>query len=52
MQFVIIQKFMGDNGYEIAHNSIINGVRVVEEKIKEDRDYKTIINDIEKAVHI
>jgi chromosomal replication initiation ATPase DnaA len=52
MQFVIIQKFMGDNGYEIAHNSIINGVRVVEEKINEDRDYKTIINDIEKAVHI
>lgn len=52
MQFVIIQKFMGDNGYEIAHNSIINGVKVIDNKIREDRDYQTIINDIEKAVFI
>jgi hypothetical protein len=43
---------MINNGYEIAHNSIINGIRVVDDKVKEDRDYQSIIKDIDKAVFI
>jgi Skp family chaperone for outer membrane proteins len=50
MKLIIIQKFMMNNGYKIAHNSVINGIRVIQEKIKEDKDYQSIIKDIEKAV--
>jgi hypothetical protein len=52
MQLVIIKKFMNDNGYDIAHNSIINGINVVDQKIKEDKDYQSIVKDIDKAVFI
>jgi len=52
MKLIIIQKFMMNNGYKIAHNSVINGIRVIQEKIKEDKDYQSIIKDIEKAVFI
>ena len=49
---IIIQRFMENNGVSIFNNSIANGVKNVEIKLEEDRDYKTIINDIEKAVFI
>lgn len=52
MKLIIIKNFMTNNGYEIAHNSIINGVRVVDDKVKEDRDYQSIIKDIDKSVFI
>lgn len=52
IQFVIIKKFMLDNGASILHNSIINGIKNVKVKIEEDKDYQTIIRDIEKAVFI
>ena len=52
MKLIIIQKFMSNNGYEIGHNSIINGIKIVEEKMKEDRDYQSIVSDIEKSVFI
>ena len=41
-----------DNKYKIAHNSIINGVKVVEGRIKEDKDYQYILKEIEKSVFI
>ena len=43
---------MLDNGASILHNSIINGIKNVKVKIEEDKDYQTIIKDIEKAVFI
>lgn len=52
IQFVIIKKFMSDNGCSILHNSIVNGVNNVKVKIVEDKDYQTIIKDIDKAVFI
>ncbi len=52
MQFVIIKKFMLDNGASILHNSIVNGINNVKVKLEEDKDYQTIIRDIEKAVFI
>lgn len=52
MRYIIIQKYMMDNKYKIAHNSIINGVKVVEGRIKEDKDYQDILKEIEKSVFI
>lgn len=52
MRYIIIQKYMMDNKYKIAHNSIINGVKVVEGRIKEDKDYQDILREIEKSVFI
>jgi chromosomal replication initiation ATPase DnaA len=52
MKYIIIQKYMMDNKYKIAHNSIINGVKVVEGRIKEDKDYQDILREIEKSVFI
>lgn len=52
MKLIIIQKFMEDNGYTISHYSVTLGINSVADKVKEDRDYKSIINDIDKAVFI
>jgi chromosomal replication initiation ATPase DnaA len=52
MKLITIQKFMEDNGYKISHCSVTLGINSVADKVKEDRDYKSIINDIDKAVFI
>jgi chromosomal replication initiation ATPase DnaA len=52
MQFVIIKNFMLDNGTSVHHNSIVNGINNVKVKLEEDKDYQSIIRDLEKAVFI
>lgn len=52
MQITIIIDFMGKNGYKIDHPSIFNGIHKVDQKIKEDRDYKTVVKDIEESVYL
>lgn len=52
IQVSYIENFMKDNGYDVYHQTIAHGIRAVDEKIKVDRDYQSIIKDIEKAVHI
>lgn len=52
MKLIYIQKYMSDNGYTIAHPSIIHGISAVENKLRDDSDLTTIIKDIEKAVYI
>lgn len=52
IKLIIIQKFMKENGYDISHNSVTNGINSVAKKIEEDRDYKSIINEIDRAVFI
>lgn len=52
MQITYIQKYMKENGYEIQHSSIIHGISSVEERIKVDKDYVTIVKEVEKAVFI
>lgn len=52
MQFVIIKNFMLDNGTSVHHNSIVNGINNVKVKLEEDKDYQTIIRELEKAVFI
>jgi chromosomal replication initiator protein len=52
IQVSYIQKYMDDNGYKIQHSSVIHGINSIQKKVNEDRDYQTIIKDIEKAVFI
>jgi chromosomal replication initiation ATPase DnaA len=52
IKLIIIQKFMENNGYKISHNSVTHGINSVAEKIEQDKDYKSIINDIDRAVFI
>lgn len=52
MRVNYIQKYMAENGYEIQHSSVIHGITTTEKRLKEDKDYVNIINQVEKSVHI
>ena len=52
MQIVIIKDFMSHNGYKIDNPSVVNGIHKVDQKIKEDRDYKTVVRDIDESVYL
>jgi chromosomal replication initiator protein len=52
MQITYIQKYMNDAGYKIQHSSIIHGINSVEQKMLDDRDYVSIVKDVERAVFI
>lgn len=52
MRINYIQKYMSENGYEIQHSSVIHGISTTESKLKEDKDYVTIVSQLDKAVHI
>jgi len=52
MKIIYIQKYMGECGYDIKHSSVIYGIASVEVKMKEDKDYVTVIRELEKAVFI
>jgi chromosomal replication initiation ATPase DnaA len=52
IQITYIKKYMLKNGYDLHHSSVVRGVKNVEEKTIEDRDYQTIISEMEKAVFI
>lgn len=52
MRHVTIKKFMIKNGFSLHYNSISNGINNVKIKIEEDRDYQTIIKELEKSVFI
>ena len=43
---------MSDNGASVFHNSIANGIDNIKSKLEEDKDYQTIIRDIERAVFV
>lgn len=52
MSLSYIIKYMGENGYSIHHPSILRGISKIDERMKEDSDYVSIIKDIEKSVFI
>ena len=52
MQITYIQKYMNEAGYDIKHSSIIHGIAAVEQKMTEDKDYVSIVKDVERAVFI
>ena len=41
-----IQKYMADNGFETGHSSIIHGVNIMKEKVKEDKDLAHVLGKI------
>lgn len=52
IQASYIQNFMKNNNYETDHTLILHGIKVTKEKVKEDRDYQSIIKEIDNAVFI
>jgi hypothetical protein len=43
---------MNEAGYIIQHSSIIHGINSVEQKMLDDKDYVSIVKEVERAVFI
>jgi hypothetical protein len=43
---------MAENGYDIQHSSVIHGIASVKEKIKLDKDYASVVKEVDRAVFI
>jgi chromosomal replication initiation ATPase DnaA len=52
MSMAYIQKFMLKGGLNIAHTSIIKGIRNIEDKLKYDEDYISVVTNLVKSVTI
>jgi chromosomal replication initiation ATPase DnaA len=52
MQITYIERYMNEGGYNIAHPSIIHGISAVEKRIAEDKDYVSVVKEVERAVFI
>lgn len=52
IKVISIKGFMENNNHKIFRTSITHGIKIVSKKVEEDRDYRDIISEIEKAVHI
>jgi len=52
MRLITIENFMENNGYKSNHNTFAHAIKIINQKISEDRDYKTIISNIENSVFI
>lgn len=52
MQITYIQKFMYDNGYKVVHSVIVHGINAMKQRVKDDKDYSSIIKEINRAVFI
>lgn len=50
MALIYIQNFMKENGYDISHSTIIHSIKSVEKRLMEDRDYASVVNNIQKRV--
>jgi len=46
IQLTYIQKYMKDRGYDIPHSTIHYGIKQVESKVIEDKDYQIVIDRI------
>lgn len=49
---ILIKDFMSKNGHTIPHQTVRHGIEIVREKIKEDKDYQSIVKEIEKSAFI
>jgi chromosomal replication initiator protein len=52
MQITYIERYMNESGYEIKHSTIIHGITAVEKRIAEDKDYVSVVKEVERAVFI
>lgn len=49
---VYMVEFMNENGHDVFRTSVTHGIKSVAKKIEEDKDYKTIVQEIELSVQI
>lgn len=52
MQVTYITNYMNEAGYNITHSTIIHGIQAVEKRMNDDRDYVSIVKELEKSVFI
>lgn len=50
MSLSYIQKYMAENSYLISHSSVIYGINIIIDRVKDDSDYMQVVKDIQKAV--
>ena len=50
MKISYIQMYMKESGYDIAHSSIIHGIRQVKLLVDSDKDYHRMISEIEETI--
>ncbi len=48
MRLKYISTFMLEKGYDISHSSIIHGIKCMESKVSEDKDYLALMKNIKK----
>jgi len=46
MRLRYIQEYMKQNGYDIAHSSILHGIDVVKKRLVQDEDYEWLISKV------
>ena len=46
MSLSYIQKYMAENNYYISHSSVIYGINIIIERVKDDNDYMQVVKDI------
>ena len=52
MRISMIQELMNENGYETKHSPIINGLKSMRNKLKEDPDYRILVHRLQEEVTI
>lgn len=46
MRISHIQSYLKQDGYNVTHSTIINGIKMVDSNINQDEDYKKIIKSL------
>lgn len=52
MQVTYIVQYMNEAGYTITHSTVIHGIRSVKKRMAEDKDYISIVKELEQSVFI
>jgi len=52
MRISMIQEMMNENGFETKHSPIINGIKSMKGKLKEDPDYRVLVHRLQEEVTI
>lgn len=52
MQITYIEKYMNEAGYAITHSTVIHGIRSVKKRMADDKDYVSIVKELEQSVFI
>ena len=50
MRISYIQKYMEENGLAVCHTTIIHGLKKAKHNMREDKDFKSMTNSINKNV--